>query len=394
MEHPADSGADRKAWQGLKEEIIQAAPTLGIDKIGFATADPFLELKDRLIRQRELGYDSGFEEKDLDKRVYPHLLFDNPRSIIAIAVAYPAKLAHPPRSEPGAYRGMFARTAWGEDYHRVLRDRLERLAAFIKERVPEARTESMVDTGALADRAVAERAGIGWSGKNCAIITPEFGSWVFLGELLTNIPFPPDTPIEDRCGECTKCLEACPTQALVGPGQLNAKACISYLTQTKDIIPEPYREKIGNRLYGCDTCQVVCPVNKGLNWNHHPEFEPDPEQVKPLLKPILQMSNKEFKRAFGHTAAAWRGKRPIQRNAVLALGHFKDRSSLPLLRKILLEDERPELRATAAWSIGRIGGDEAVAALQDAAQSEQDETVLNEIKQALDNMSKVCESKE
>ncbi|WP_367869902.1 4Fe-4S double cluster binding domain-containing protein [Paenibacillus larvae] len=118
----------------------------------------------------------------------------------------------------------------------MLKVRLERLEAFIRERVPEARMESMVDTGALVDRAVAERAGIGWTGKNCAIITPEYGSWVFLGDMITNIPFPADTSIMDQCGDCTICIDACPTGALVGPGQLNASRCISFLTQTKGLL--------------------------------------------------------------------------------------------------------------------------------------------------------------
>ena len=179
----------RTDWRKLQQEIVEAAPSLGIDKIGFTSAEPFHELKDILLRHREKGFESGFEEPDIEKRVHPELSFDAPRSIISIAVAYPSKLPNPPRSEPGAYRGMISRSSWGSDYHDVLRDRLAKLEAFIAQRVPEARLQSMVDTGALVDRAVAERAGIGWSGKNCAVITPEWGSWVYLGEMITNIPF-------------------------------------------------------------------------------------------------------------------------------------------------------------------------------------------------------------
>lgn len=175
-------------WRQLQQELRAAIPELGIDKIGFASADPFDELKQILLRHREKGRESGFEEPDIDKRVDPSLSFNKPRSIIAIAVAYPSKLNDPPRSTKGAYRGLISRTAWGEDYHHVLRNRLERLEHWIQQRVPEARMESMVDTGVLVDRAVAQRAGIGWSGKNCSIITPEFGSWVFLGEMITNLP--------------------------------------------------------------------------------------------------------------------------------------------------------------------------------------------------------------
>ncbi|MED4608759.1 tRNA epoxyqueuosine(34) reductase QueG, partial [Paenibacillus validus] len=340
-------------WALLKEELRNEASRLGVDRIGFASAEPFEELKTILVQHRQKGYESGFEEPDLDKRVNPALSLEAPRSIVSIAVAYPSKLKSPPRSEPGAYRGMLSRSAWGLDYHHVLRSRLERIEAWLKERVPGARTVSMVDTGALVDRAVAERAGIGWVGKNCSVITPDWGSWVYLGELVTNIPFPPDVPVTESCGDCTICIDACPTGALVGPGQLNAQRCISFVTQTKGLIEDDeMKRKIGNRLYGCDTCQIVCPKNKGIHADHHPEMTPDPEQVKPLLKSLLFLSNREFKERFGSSAASWRGKKPIQRNAVLALGNFRDASSVPELAQLLQRDERPEIRGSAAWSLG------------------------------------------
>ncbi len=362
-------------WAQLKREIQEAAAEFGIDDIGFASADPFLSLKAILQDRRDKGYESGFEEPDLDKRVYPELSLTEPASLISIAVAYPSKLENPPKSAPGERRGILARSAWGRDYHQVLREAMAKLEAFIRERVPEARIESMVDTGALVDRAVADRAGIGFKGKNCAIISPKWGSWIYLGELITNVPFPPDTPVEEDCGECTKCIDACPTGALVGPGELNAQRCISFLTQTKGFLDEEFMVKMGNRLYGCDTCQIVCPKNKGKSWNHRPELAPDPETVKPLLLPLLDLSNREFKERFGDSAAAWRGKKPIQRNAVIALGNFKDSASVPKLIDILLHDPRPELRGTAAWALSRIGGKEAEEAIDRALDAEQEEEV-------------------
>ncbi|MBP1157535.1 epoxyqueuosine reductase [Paenibacillus sp. PvP091] len=376
-------------WAQLKEELRAEAPRLGIDKIGFASADPFADLKDILLKHREKGYESGFEERDIEKRVDPSLTLNAPRSIISIAVAYPSKLKDPPRSEPGAYRGILSRSAWGTDYHHVLRNRLERLEQWIIERVPGAGTASMVDTGALVDRAVAERAGIGWVGKNCSVITPEWGSWVYLGELITNVPFPPDTPVTESCGDCTLCIDACPTGALVGPGQLNAQLCVSYLTQTKGLIEDDeLKRKIGNRLYGCDTCQIVCPKNKGIHADHHPELEPDPELVKPLLQPLLFLSNREFKERFGTSAAAWRGRKPIQRNAILALGNFRDVTAVPDLIRLLRTDDRPEIRGTAAWALGRIGGAEALEALEAAMDKEQDEAARRELVKALSQYAK------
>lgn len=367
----------------LQKNLIDYAKSIGIDKIGFTTASPFQELKNRLIRQRELNYTSGFEEKDLDKRTNPTLLLEGAESIIAIAISYPSKLQNPPVGKRGERRGIFARSSWGRDYHMVLKEKLQLLEEWLMEKVPGTQVKSMVDTGELVDRAVAERAGIGWNGKNCSIITPEFGSYVYLGEMITNIPFVPDEPIENECGDCTLCLDVCPTGALVAPGVINAKTCISYLTQTKDVIDDEFRERIGNRLYGCDTCQTICPKNKGkVNWNHE-DFMPDSEVVKPQLKPILSMSNWEFKKQFGVLSGSWRGKMPIQRNAIIALAHFKEEAALLELIDILKKDERPVMRATAAWAIGKIGSQLAEDALIAAKKNEQDELVLQEIHKVL-----------
>ncbi|QDS35888.1 tRNA epoxyqueuosine(34) reductase QueG [Brevibacillus brevis] len=374
---------DLQYWEQTKQSIIDYAKEIGIDKIGFASADPFTALKERLLVHREKGYESGFEEPDLEKRTNPELLLDGARSLISIALAYPSKLKNPPKSEPGAYRGILCRAAWGTDYHHVLRDKLDKLTRFIRELEPGARIESMVDTGALSDRAVAERAGIGFVGKNCAIITPEFGSWVYLGELVTNLPLPSDLPIEEGCGDCNICVDACPTGALIQGGQLDAQRCVAYLTQVKDFIPDEFRGKIGNRLYGCDTCQTVCPKNRRIDNDHHAEFQPDPEIAKPLLIPLLQMSNKEFKEKFGQSSSSWRGKKPIQRNAILALAHFKDRTAVPHLERLLFEDPRPVIRGTAAWALGKIGGEQAQEALISAKAKESSPEVVEEIEKGM-----------
>ncbi|NTU31409.1 tRNA epoxyqueuosine(34) reductase QueG [Brevibacillus sp. HB1.1] len=374
---------DLQYWEQTKQSIIDYAKEIGIDKIGFASADPFTTLKERLLVHREKGYESGFEEPDLEKRTNPELLLDGARSLISIALAYPSKLKNPPKSEPGAYRGILCRAAWGTDYHHVLRDKLDKLTRFIMELEPGARIESMVDTGALSDRAVAERAGIGFVGKNCAIITPEFGSWVYLGELVTNLPLPSDLPIEEGCGDCNICVDACPTGALIQGGQLDAQRCVAYLTQVKDFIPDEFRGKIGNRLYGCDTCQTVCPKNRRIDNDHHAEFQPDPEIAKPLLIPLLQMSNKEFKEKFGLSSSSWRGKKPIQRNAILALAHFKDRTAVPHLERLLFEDPRTVIRGTAAWALGKIGGEQAQEALISAKAKEASPEVVEEIEKGM-----------
>ena len=368
----------------LQKSIKEYAASIGIDKIGFTTAAPFLELKNRLRRQQELGYQSGFEESDIEKRTEPGLLLDRAESILSIAIAYPSKMEGSPKGKRGERRGIFCRASWGMDYHHVLREKLQLLEEYISEWLPEAKMRSMVDTGELVDRAVAQRAGIGWSAKNCSIITPEFGSYVYLGEMITNIPFEPDIPMEDQCGDCTLCLDACPTGALIQGGQLNAQRCIAFLTQSKKPIPEEFRAKIGNRVYGCDTCQTVCPKNKGKYNLHQPSFEPEPELTKPLLVPMLNLSNREFKETYGHMSGSWRGKNPIQRNAILALAHFKDESSVPVLAELLVKDPRPVIRGTIAWALGEIGSIEGKAAIERAILQEEDPEVRMEMEKVLE----------
>lgn len=364
----------------LKQKIVAYATTIGIDELKVTTADPFIVMKQRLVRQQEKGFASGFEEPDLDKRTTPTLLLDEAQSIIAIAIAYPSKLKDAPRSVADERRGLFARASWGLDYHRAVGSRLELLQAYIEDLVPGVRTRSMVDTGELVDRAVAERAGIGFSGKNCSIISPEKGSYLYLGEMILDTYLPPDEMIEDGCGECTKCMTACPTTALVEPGVLDAKRCIAYLTQMKTLMPREFRSKLGGRLYGCDTCQQVCPYNRKKDWRHHEELLPDAEIAKPLLVPLLELSNREFKAKFGHLSGAWRGKKPIQRNAILALAHYREPSAVPVLVDFIERDEREDMRATAVWAIGAILGPEAEMIYQQIEATETSEMVREEIR--------------
>ncbi len=368
----------------LKQEIITYSKEIGIDKIGFASADVFGELRERLRLQQELKYQSGFEKGTIEERTEPQRLLPEAQSIISIAIAYPSRIKNAKRSTKEDRRGIFARASWGVDYHIVLRDRLEKLSAFIKEKMPEANIKIMVDTGELSDRAVAERAGIGFSGKNTSIITKEFGSFVYLGEMITNLPFIPDEPVTDSCGDCRKCLDACPTGALVEGGQLNTQRCIAFLTQTKDFLPDEFRTKLGNRVYGCDTCQQVCPRNKGIDSHLHAEFEPDPEVAKPKLIPMLRISNRKFKETFGHLSGVWRGKKPLQRNALIALAHYKDKTAIDEIIEVMLHDSRPVIRGTAAWSLGKIGTERAYKAIRQAIEKEQDEQVIFEMQKGLE----------
>ncbi|TDL93416.1 tRNA epoxyqueuosine(34) reductase QueG [Macrococcus brunensis] len=371
--------------QTLKEEIIAYSKTIGIDAIGFTTAEPFEELRPKLEAYYAKGYASGFEESDIELRINPRKSVASAESIIAIAVGYPNRLPGAPKSVRGERRGMFARSSWGMDYHSLLRKRLQLLEAFIKSRVPEAECLSMVDTGVLSDRAVAERAGLGYAAKNGFILNKELGTWTYLGELLTSIKLPPDAPVLDSCLDCTICIDRCPTGALVGNGQLNSQKCISFLTQTKGFLPDEYRSKIGNRLYGCDTCQQVCPKNRGINTTQD-DIILEPLKLKPLLEPLLTMSNKMFKNEYGYLAGSWRGKKPIQRNAIIALAHFKEESAVPTLKEVAVKDERPVIKGTAYWALGRIAGEAARPFLEERYRMEEDREVKNEILKGLEEI--------
>ncbi|MGY3779485.1 tRNA epoxyqueuosine(34) reductase QueG [Isobaculum melis] len=379
----------------LKQQIIAESKRLGIDKIGFASAEPFYELEDSLREQRERGFHSGFEHQVIEERIYPEKTFKHPKTIISIALAYPTKIKEDiPKDEK---RGMFARASWGIDYHEVLKDRLTKLIAYIqslateKEISKDWRFAPQVDTGELVDVAVAQRAGLGFIGRNGLLITEEFGSFVYLGEIITNIDFEIDEPVPFGCGDCTRCVTACPTKALLGNGQMNAQRCLSYQTQTKGMMPEEYRKKIRNVIYGCDICQMVCPYNKGKDFHFHQEMEPEVDTVYPKLKPMLSLSNKAFKEEFGHLSGAWRGKKPLQRNALIALANVGDRSALPDILLCAKEDVRPVIRGTAAWAIGRLGSREAdkwLAALNELLQQETEEEVIVELEQAVKQLSK------
>lgn len=363
----------------FKRKVIDYAHSIGIDEIGFTHAEPFLEFKEKLIDYHKRGYASGFEKGSVEERTEPDRSLETAASIISIAVGYPNKLPDAPKSRKGERRGIFARASWGMDYHTLLNERLDNLEAFIKSMDSGIETKNMVDTGVLSDREVARRSGLGYIGKNGFMINPNLGTYSYLGEMITSYPFPPDEELIDSCGDCNLCVDRCPTGALVGNGQLDSQKCISFLTQTKGFLPDEYRSKIGNRLYGCDTCQQVCPRNKGINTDHHEDIVLEPEILKPELTGLLEISNRNFKDTYGHLAGVWRGKKPIQRNAIIALAQFKEADSADVLKRVAENDTRPVIKGTAYWAIGRILGDEALEYINERFKAETDEQVREEM---------------
>lgn len=335
----------------IKEEIIKLSKEIGISKIGFTTADDFDYLEKSLRLAVEEGRNSGFEHKNIEERIKPKLSLASAKTIISIAVAYPHKLKQQPQKT--AYkRGKFTPNSWGLDYHYVLQDKLDRLAKGIEELTADFEYKGMVDTGALVDTAVARRAGIGFIGKNGLVISKEFGSYMFLGELITNLDIEPDQPVDYDCGDCNRCVTACPTSCLIGDGTMNAKRCLSFQTQDKGIMDLEFRKKIKTVIYGCDICQICCPYNKGLD--NPLATEIDPELAHPELLPFLELSNGQFKEKFGHIAGSWRGKNILQRNAIIALANANDRSAIPKLLEIIDKGQNPIHIATAIWALGQL----------------------------------------
>ena len=335
----------------IKEEIINLAKEIGISKIGFTTADDFDYLEKSLRLAVEEGRNSGFEHKNIEERIKPKLSLASAKTIISIAVAYPHKLKQQPQKT--AYkRGKFTPNSWGLDYHYVLQDKLDRLAKGIEELTADFEYKGMVDTGALVDTAVAQRAGIGFIGKNGLVISKEFGSYMFLGELITNLDIEPDQPVDYGCGDCNRCVTACPTSCLIGDGSMNAKRCLSFQTQDKGVMNLEFRKKIKTVIYGCDICQICCPYNKGLD--NPLATEIDPDLSHPELLPFLELSNGQFKEKFGHVAGSWRGKNILQRNAIIALANANDRSAIPKMLEIIDKGQNPIHVATAIWALSQL----------------------------------------
>ena len=335
----------------IKEEIINLAKEIGISKIGFTTADDFDYLEKSLRLAVEEGRNSGFEHKNIEERIKPKLSLASAKTIISIAVAYPHKLKQQPQKT--AYkRGKFTPNSWGLDYHYVLQDKLDRLAKGIEELTADFEYKGMVDTGALVDTAVAQRAGIGFIGKNGLVISKEFGSYMFLGELITNLDIEPDQPVDYGCGDCNRCVTACPTSCLIGDGTMNAKRCLSFQTQDKGVMDLEFRKKIKTVIYGCDICQICCPYNKGLD--NPLATEIDPDLSHPELLPFLELSNGQFKEKFGHVAGSWRGKNILQRNAIIALANANDRSAIPKMLEIIDKGQNPIHVATAIWALSQL----------------------------------------
>lgn len=324
--------------------------------------------------------------RDPERRGDPRRTLPEARTVISVGIGY-YRGEWPRAEDRSSLRGRIARYAWGRDYHKRVRKRLIRLARAIGALQPAARFVAYVDTGPCLDRAWAERAGIGWIGKNTNVIVKGAGSWLFLGELLTDLDLAADRPARNYCGTCARCIAACPTGAIVGPNELDARRCISYLTiEHRGPIPLELRPGIGVRIFGCDDCQEVCPWNRFATPTAEPDFAPRPDQQTPSLLPLLELDAEGFAARYGGTAIRRAGRGRFVRNVAVALGNLGDARAVPALGRALLHDEDPLVRSHAAWALGRIGGGGAVELLR-AASADADAEVRREIEYALGNMA-------
>ncbi|MBI4081891.1 MAG: DUF1730 domain-containing protein [Candidatus Lambdaproteobacteria bacterium] len=388
---------------------------------GAAWSHPFYE---RWLAAGYAGAMAYLHRHAAPKR-HPATLLPGARSLIALT--HPYGVPEPPRPAGGLH-GRVSRYAWGRDYHDVLAEKVEHLAAFLQARLGQPLRHAVaVDAKPLLEREYAARAGLGWVGKNACLIHWEQGSWLFLAELLVDAALAPDEPqaarpparaarppeaeagaahgdpprwaLKESCGSCTACLDACPTGAIVAPKTVDARRCISYLTiELKGPIPEPLRPALGGWVFGCDICQDVCP------WNHRasevgqpvirePAFQAAPERAFPALAELLALDEAGFRARFAGTPLLRPRRRGLLRNAAVALGNLTPPAGAPdpgglrppalaALRRALADPE-PLLRGTAAWALGRIGGRAARETLAARLPDETDATAAAELRRAL-----------
>jgi epoxyqueuosine reductase len=388
-------------------QVVAEAHRLGFDLVGIApavapaTADQYRAWLEEGY-QGEMGYlarpDAVAKRSDLT------LVLPGVRSVVVVGTNY-YTVPLPPGLEDEPSRGILASYAWGRDYHDLLLPRLNQLAASLKAIIGPGNGTAIahrayVDTGPILERELGARAGLGFVGKNTNLIHPRLGSWFFLGELLLPFDLTAEAASSDgasssegagssegtggTCGRCTRCLDACPTGAFVAPYHLDARRCISYLTiELKGPIPQELRPLMGNRIFGCDICQEVCPWNRRFaQRSAEAAFQPWPGAIGPRLLDLMALDDEGFGRRFRGSPIKRAKRRGLLRNVAVALGNWGSPSAIPALARAL-HDVEPLIRGHAAWAMGRIGGSRAMATLEQALTIEIDTWVRAELRHAL-----------
>lgn len=352
----------------LEDEIRERGAALGFHRVGIASA---VELQPEHERYRAF-IDAGMhgemtwlaDNSDSRRTVDTESILLGARSVVVCALAYRRAdvAAVDAAGEVAIARGpegaRIAQYARGADYHGFFRRKLRKFAAWMRTRMPEATARPIVDTAPVLERAWAQRAGVGFVGKNGCVIAPGLGSFVMLGEVITSALLEPDEALESRCGSCTLCLDTCPTRAFPAPFVLDARRCVAYLTiELRTEIPVTLRDGIGDRLFGCDDCQDVCPYNKTAIPDEcsTAQFALDPRWREVSVEDIARADEAGFEALTAHTPLSRPGRAGLARNAVLVMGNSGDRSHLGVLHEVAVNDPDAMVRDAARWAIAKLG---------------------------------------
>ena len=360
----------------IKGELITEARALGFVAAGVTTTRPFGEARRRALRAIDEGRMAGmpwYTRERVEAAADLRSRYPWARSILALAWPYaPAARPRGTPPSPAGARGRISAYACLEngdsttDYHSLLAQRCDALVGWLRRRHPDARAKRFIDHGWALDRAVAERAGIGFSGKHTQLITREAGSYVLLAEILLSLPLPADAPSKRGCGRCAACMPACPTGALVAPGVIDARTCIAYLTiEHRGPIPVEQRPLMGTWVFGCDLCQEACPINERLApapLGERPASTASGPVPFPDLIECLSLSDEEFSARFRGTAVWRAGRAGLARNCAVALGNAGDAAAIAALRTAHASDPDPVVREAAGWALQRLGAPAAAAA--------------------------------
>jgi len=363
--------------QELTNWIMRRGEELGFDAVGITAVVPMDPAPFRAWLEAGYAAEMGYLHRHLPLRADLRAVLPGAHSVICVAVSYPGGTC--PNWKSGRLTGWkpvphVAHYARGADYHDVVAVRLQQLWHELQERHPDAAGRVFVDAGPLPERELARRAGVGWVGKHGCLIHPRLGSRFVLGEILTTLELAPTSPLSGSCGKCRRCLDACPTGALLASGVVDARRCLSYLTiEHKGPIPRELRTAVGTRLFGCDSCQDACPHNRHTYAGAL--MEPAADLLAPDLCNLLEMTPAAFKARFHGTPLARAKRRGVLRNACVALGNAGEETAIPTLEHALCDAE-PLVRGHAAWALGRLGGRETLRA---ALEAEADPQVREEI---------------
>jgi epoxyqueuosine reductase len=348
--------AEAAALNDLKVRLIEQAKALGFASVGFAPAADDPVRGERLREWLAAGMHGEMEwmEARADVRQGPQAMWPEAQSVIALGMSY-APDGDPLALEGDPERARISVYAQGGDYHDTVKKALKALARWLVEQAPGTELKLFVDTAPVMEKPLGEAAGIGWQGKHTNLVSREHGSWLFLGAIYTTLPFAPDAAHEARCGSCSACLDACPTDAFPSPYRLDARRCISYLTiELKGPIPEEFREAIGNRIYGCDDCLAVCPWNKfAATAARHRAFLPRAELAAPRLAELLALDDAGFRQLFSGSPIKRIGRDRFVRNCLIAAGNSGNGTLVEPVRE-LLADPDPVVAEAAEWALGRL----------------------------------------